>query len=140
MKKASALILTAVFLLLSALPAASAQPPSVMPLYENADNAYIETWLDNEETLYFQVNVIGKINSSGISTVTWLQRKVGNYWIRCNVGTDNNKLYYETTGTVVRQTYTYNVVNTGEYRVVSEVTIHTASGDEEFTLYQTVII
>lgn len=139
MKKVSALILTAVFLLLSALPAAAAQPPSVMPLYENANKAEIRTNFSNS-MLEFTVYVKGNNNVTGISTVTWLQRKVGNYWIRCNVGTDNNKLYYETTGIIVNQTYTYNVVNTGEYRVVSEVTIHTASGDEEFTLYETVII
>ena len=137
MKKTCSILLILVLLFACITPAHAAQIPSVSPLWENTSQAYLSfTILESGESS-FTVTIIGNSSAILISTVTYLEQKVGSSWVRVDIGTTNNELLYRTTNSYVRKNYTHTFTERGEYRAVCDVTVYGTAENETFTLTNT---
>lgn len=137
MKKTCSILLTLVLLFACITPAHAAQIPSVSPLWVNTSQASIAFGIDETGEATIVVTVIGKSSAFMISTVTYLEQKVGSSWVRVDIGTTNNELLYRTTNSYVRKNYTHTFTERGEYRAVCEVTVYGTAENETFTLTNT---
>lgn len=137
MKKNCSILLALVFLFACIVPVHAAQVPSVSPLWANTSQAYLTLTISESGNASFTVTVIGKSTATKISTVTYLERKVGSSWVRVDLGTTNDELLYSTTASYLSKNYTKTLTTKGEYRAVCEITVNGTVEDETFTLTNT---
>ena len=137
MKKVCSALLILVLLFACSVPAHAAQAPTVSPLYVNTTQARLTFTISESGNASFTVTIIGKSTATKISTVTYLERKVGTSWVRVDLGTTNDELLYSTTASYLSKNYTHSLTVKGEYRAVCDVTVEGTVEDETFTLTNT---
>lgn len=137
MKKTCSILLILVLLVACITPAHAAQIPSVTPLYENTSNATLSFTITESGEASFTVNISSDSSAIMISTVTYLEQKVGSSWVRVDIGTTNNELLYRTTNSYLHKNYTHTLTSRGEYRAVCDVTVYGTAANDVFTLTNT---
>lgn len=137
MKKICSILLSVVLLFACSVPAYAAQAPTVSPLYVNTSQASVVFNISESGEANIVVTCVGKSTATKISTVTYLERKVGSSWVRVDIDSTDNEWVYSTTASYVRKNYTHTVTVRGEYRAVCEVTVKGTVEDETFTLRNT---
>lgn len=135
MRKITALFLFAILLATAVLPAAAAQPEGlVSPLLLNTAQADVTIAITEDGLCSMTVTCIGKSTATGISTVTYLERKVGSSWVRVDTGTTDDQWLYNVTASRLVKNYKLQLTIKGEYRVTSVVTVTGSAGTETLTL------
>ena len=112
------LILSLIFAL--AVPAFGAQKETASPYLLNTQLATATISISDSGLASVSVTCVGKSNVTRISTITYLERKVGSSWVRVDIDETNDQWTYSTTSTRMVQHYSQQLNLTGQYRVVAE--------------------
>jgi len=134
MKKIISLVLILILVLTLAIPALGAQQETASPYLLNTQRATVSIAISDSGLLTTTVTCIGKSNVMRISSVTYIERKVGSSWVRVDIDATNDEWTYSTTSTRMVQNYSQQLSLTGEYRVVAECTVVSPSGTEVLDL------
>jgi len=76
---------------------------------------------------------LGKSSCTGIDSVTYLEYKVGNSWMRVDLGNENDEYTYSTTASRMVQSYDITLTTPGTYRAVVIFTVYGTQQDETIT-------
>ena len=134
MKKLITLILVLILIFTMAVPALGAQDEPAMPNLLNTKLASAKLSISDTGLAEVVVTCVGKTNVTSISTITYLERKVGSSWVRVDIDAANDQWVDSTTSTRMVKSHTYQLSLTGEYRVVSECTVVSPDGTEVIDL------
>ena len=129
----TAALLLIAMLFTIALPshAAVVTPPTVSPLYTAANDICADITITSTGYASITVTVMGTSSTNTISLVTYLEKYNYGMWTRVAIGTTNNEWKYTKNGTTLNKTYSYPLTVSGQYRVVSLVTLN---GDSSNTV------
>jgi hypothetical protein len=127
MKKVTAITLVFVTLFAIACPAMAAEPR-----YVNTNIAEVTLVIDGNGLAQVSAVVSCKLSVQKIRSLLYIERKIGNSWVRVELGTTNNVWDYTTTKTVLNLSYSKQLPANGEYRVSGVFTI-TGSSVETVT-------
>ena len=130
MKKFTALILAAIFLFAAATPVSAAVPEIAVPFYANTSQAGVVFTINAEGSASWTITCLGKSSCTGIDAVTYLERQVGNTWVRVDLGNTNNEYTYSTTASRMTKTYVLTLDTHGTYRATVIFTVYGTVEDE----------
>ncbi len=125
--------LVLVLILTMSVPAFGVQTETTAP-YLDTQLASARISISGSGLAEVIITCVGKANITRISTVTYLERKVGSNWVRVDIDAANDQWTYNTTSTRMVQNYSQQLSLTGEYRVVAECTIVSPNGTEVLDL------
>ena len=137
MKKVCSALLAFALLLVCTVPSHAAQAPTVSPLYVNTTQASVSFAISEYGKANIVVTCVGNSTATKISTVTYLEQKIGSVWVRVAIDSPNNEWLYTTTASFMQQSYDHTVTFKGKYRAVCEFTVEGTIEDETFTLTNT---
>lgn len=137
MKKLISLTLSLILIFALAVPAFGAQNETASPYLLNTQRASVSVAISDSGLLSTTVTCIGKSNVTSISTVTYVERKVGSSWVRVDIDATNDQWTYSTTSSRMVKSYSQQLTLTGQYRVVSECTVVSPDGTEVLDLNNT---
>ena len=122
----TATLLLIAMLFANALPshAAVVTPPTISPQYETTNNMRADITITSTGYASITVTVMGTSGTNTISLVTYLEKYNYGMWTRVAIGTENNEWKYTKNGTTLNKTYSYALPASGQYRVVSLVTLN----------------
>lgn len=133
MKKFTALILAVILLMASAIPVFAAAPETVVPFLINTSQARVTFAVSADGTASWTIMCIGKSSCTGIDAVTYLERQVGNSWVRVDLGNLNDEYTYSTTGLQLVKNNKTTLTMSGTYRAVVVFTVYGTVEDETIT-------
>lgn len=131
MKKLVSCVLVLATMFALSVSAFAAQPPTADPQYVNVKSASVSLSIDSSGKALVDVWLSGNADVTKVVATTYVEKKVGNTWVRVNIGTTNNIWQYIGTRSVMK-TYTAQLSGSGEYRAYCTFAI-TASTSE--TIY-----
>lgn len=134
MKKITALILAVILLMASAIPVFAAAPETVVPFLINTSQARVTFAVSADGTASWTIMCIGKSSCTGIDAVTYLERQVGNSWVRVDLGNLNDEYTYSTTASQLVQNNKIALTTSGTYRAVVLFTVYGTVEDETITV------
>lgn len=134
MKKLISLALILILLFALTVPAFGAQNETASPYLLNTQLATVTISISDSGLASISVTCVGKSNVTRISTITYLERKVGSNWVRVDIDAANDQWTYNTTSTRMVKHYSQQLSLTGEYRVVAECTVVSPNGTEVLDL------
>ena len=135
MKKLVTLLLAALLLLANAVPAYAAVPETAVPFYANTSQASVSFVIQENGHATWSIYCIGKTSCTGIDAVTYLERQVGNDWVRVDLENADDEYTYSTTVRRMAKTYEATLSISGTYRAVVEFTVYGTNEDETITLW-----
>ncbi len=135
MKKITAIILTFILLLATAVPSLAAVPEVAVPYYANTSQAGIPFVIRENGEAGWTITCLGKSSCTGIDSVTYLEYKVGSSWVRVDLGNENDEYTYSTTASRMVQSYDFTLTTPGTYRAVVVFTVYGTQEDETITLW-----
>lgn len=135
MKRITAILLTIVLLLATAVPTFAAVPEVAVPYYANTSQAQINFVISDNGEASWTIICIGKSSCTGIDAVTYLEYQVGNSWIRVDLGNANDEYTYSTTASRFYQSNKITLTTPGTYRAVVVFTVYGTQEDETLTYW-----
>lgn len=135
MKKLVTLLLAALLLLANTVPAYAAAPETAVPFYANTSQASVSFVINDAGEASWTIMCIGKSTCTGIDAVTYLERKVGNSWVRVDLENADDEYTYSTTAGRFAQNNKHTFTAYGTYRAVVEFTVYGTYEDETITLW-----
>ena len=135
MKKTTALILVAILLIATAVPAFATVPEAAMPYYINTTSGSVSFVIEDNGAASWTIMCIGKSSCTGIDAVTYLERQVGDSWVRVNLDNENNEYTYSTTARRMANNNQTTLTIPGTYRAVVIFTVYGTQEDETITFW-----
>lgn len=135
MKRITAILLTIVLLLATAVPAFAAVPEVAVPYYANTSQANVSFVISDNGEASWTIMCIGKSSCTGIDAITYLEYQVGSSWMRVDIGTVNEEYTYSTTASRFVQNNKTTLLTPGTYRAVVEFTVYGTQETETITLW-----
>ena len=123
MKRILSLILAVIFFMGVNIPTYAAMPETITPLWANTSQAQV-TFVIRD----------GKSSCTGIDAITYIERKIGTFWVKIDLGVPNNEYRYSTTNSYLVQNHETTITSPGTYRAVVIFTVYGTVEDEAFTL------
>lgn len=135
MKKAFSLVL-ALVLCISALTipvSATVEADFISPRYINAENPTVELMISSNGLATIKSTCRGVSGTTSIKGITYLQRKVGDSWIRMDIPGALDQWETSVSSRIYSVTKTHQLTIPGTYRAVTIFTV-TAGSAETFTV------
>lgn len=136
MKKLTAFFLALTLLATPALSVSAAEAELISPYYINTSQASISFGITEDGSASWTIICSGKSTATAIDSVSYLERKIGNTWVRVDLGTTNDEYIYNVSTKYLVKTHNATVSVSGTYRAVVEFTVYGTSEDETITLYK----
>lgn len=136
MKKALSLIIAIVMVALMATPAFAAEEHPISPCYVNATTVDAALTINSNGTAKVVLTCAGDSDVTNIISNAYLEFYNGRNWERVEINASANVWTYSTSSCRLYKTYTVNVPDRGNYRVVATFVI-TASSSETVSCTRT---
>ena len=137
MKRITAILLTIVLLLATAVPTLAAAPNVAIPYYANTSQASVTLVIDETGSASWTIMCLGKSSCTGIESRTYLERQVGDSWVRVDLGNATNEFTYSTSASRMVKTYEMDLSTHGTYRATVIFTVYGTAEDETLTYWAT---
>jgi hypothetical protein len=135
MKKITAILLTIVLLLATAVPTFAAVPEVAVPYYTNTSQARVSFVISDNGEASWTIMCIGKSSCTCIDAVTYLEYQVGNSWERVDLGNENDEYIYSTVASSIIQNNKITLTTPGTYRAVVVFTVYGTQENETLTYW-----
>ena len=137
MKKLTSLLLAVMLLLTAALPVQAALPETAVPYYANTSQASVSFVIEEDGSASWTIMCTCKSSATGIYAVTYLERQVGNNWVRVDLDVPNDQYTYSTTSKIFAQNNKHTFTEAGTYRAVVVFTVYGTTENETLTFWNT---
>ena len=137
MKKLLSLLLAVTFLVAAAAPTFAAAPEPILPQYVNTSQAGIGLTIDENGLASIAIQCIGLSSCTGIDAEIYLERKVGDDWVRVDLGNTTDTWTVSSSTRFLIKSFTHTVSEKGEYKATVNYTIYGTAQDEYLTFYNT---
>lgn len=134
MKRILSLILAVIFFMGVNIPTYAAMPETITPLWANTSQAQVTFVIRDNGEASWTIICDGKSSCTGIDAITYIERKIGTFWVKIDLGVPNNEYRYSTTNSYLVQNHETTITSPGTYRAVVIFTVYGTVEDEAFTL------
>lgn len=121
---ATLLLIAILFSISSPTQAAAITAPTISPLYSSSGNMVADIAITSTGYANISITVTCESDVDTISLITYLEKYNYGMWTRVSIGTANNEWTYLKNGCSLCKTYCYALPSSGQYRVVSLVTLN----------------